>query len=234
MISAGDMRPLCSLSLALYFISDSPPPAVHLWPPSSVGQILVFLAFSQGHKVSYSSIHKSLLAGLPDMLGMKDDKSELYKGCRGKSFRVHPSSPMQNKGCKWLLAGSLIDTTQVYATSVARFEPQWAEQVLPHLVRTSFGSPAWEREANRVTVMKQVHLVRFVRLQPNPPSISKCALSGRRLQPFNGPRRWVGSSECVPRLWVLSFVVRPKSIGVLPGVLMLMGGPSQADVKTEV
>ncbi|MCL2076751.1 MAG: ATP-dependent RNA helicase HrpA [Betaproteobacteria bacterium] len=107
---------------------------------------------------SYEAIHKSLLVGLLGNFGSKSDETGNYLGARGIRFLIHPSSPLQKKAGKWILAAEITETTRLYARSVARIEPEWLEEAGAHLVKRNYFDPHWEKKAMRVAAWEQTVL----------------------------------------------------------------------------
>ncbi|MEK0750827.1 hypothetical protein OSH65_25770, partial [Mycobacterium ulcerans] len=53
---------------------------------------------------TYDAIHMALLSGLLGNIGCKSDESGYYLGARGIRYLIHPSSPLQKKAGKWIMA----------------------------------------------------------------------------------------------------------------------------------
>ena len=74
----------------------------------------------------YAAIHQSLLSGLLGQVGIREDKWE-FLGTRNRKFFIFPSSGLSKKPPKWVMAGSLMETTKQYALNVAKIDPEWRE-----------------------------------------------------------------------------------------------------------
>ncbi len=99
---------------------------------------------------TYEAIHQALLAGLLGNLGCKADESGYYLGARGIRFLIHPSSPLQKKAGKWLMAAEITETTRLFGRCVARIEPDWLEKVGAHLIKRSYFDAHWEKKSMQV------------------------------------------------------------------------------------
>ncbi|HXE38782.1 MAG TPA: ATP-dependent RNA helicase HrpA, partial [Azonexus sp.] len=99
---------------------------------------------------TYEAIHQALLAGLLGNLGCKADESGYYLGARGIRYLIHPSSPLQKKAGKWLMAAEITETTRLFGRCVARIEPDWLEKVGAHLIKRSYFDAHWEKKAMQV------------------------------------------------------------------------------------
>jgi len=99
---------------------------------------------------TYDAIHQALLSGLLGNLGCKADESGYYLGARGIRYLIHPSSPLQKKVGKWIMAAEITETTRLFGRCVARIEPDWLEKVGAHLIKRSYFDAHWEKKAMQV------------------------------------------------------------------------------------
>lgn len=105
----------------------------------------------------YGEIHRALLTGLLSHIGFKQDQWE-YVGARNLKFQIHPGSGLFKSRPKWIVAGEQVETSRVYARTVAKIEPEWIEKCAAHLVKRQHYEPHWERKANRVVVYERTQL----------------------------------------------------------------------------
>ncbi len=94
----------------------------------------------------YAAIHRSLLAGVPRQFGLWDRENKAYRSAGGGFFAVFPGSGLFGlpKRHEWLVAMELVETSRLWARRVARIEPEWIEQVAPHLCRSRYGEARWD------------------------------------------------------------------------------------------
>jgi ATP-dependent helicase HrpA len=57
-----------------------------------------------------------------------------------------------------VMAAELVETTRLWAHTVARVEPEWAEALAGHLVRRSYGEPRWDPDRGAVVADERVTL----------------------------------------------------------------------------
>ncbi|MDQ3369243.1 MAG: ATP-dependent RNA helicase HrpA, partial [Myxococcota bacterium] len=107
---------------------------------------------------SGEQIHRALLPGLLSKLGMWNVESRVYVGARQTRFLIHPSSALARKPPQWVMAAELVETSQLYARSVAKIDPGWIEQAAGSLCKRSHGDPHWEMKAAQVVAKEQVTL----------------------------------------------------------------------------
>jgi ATP-dependent helicase HrpA len=105
----------------------------------------------------FGDIHRALLAGLLSNVSMRQEQSE-YVGARGTKLFIHPGSFLFKPKPKWIISAEQVETTKVYARTVAKIEPEWIEKVGAHLVRQQHYDPHWERKAARVAVHERTLL----------------------------------------------------------------------------
>ena len=98
------------------------------------------------------------MSGLLGNLGMKQAEDDLYLGARGIKFTMFPGSGLKKSRPKWLLAGELVETTKLYARSVAKIEPEWVEKIASHLCQSHYYEPHWEKDRGQVTAWERVTL----------------------------------------------------------------------------
>lgn len=105
----------------------------------------------------YESIHRSLLAGLLGNVAVVTDRNE-YTGARNNKLRIFPGSTLVKKQPKWIMASELIETSNLFASTVAKIEPQWIEQVGAHLCKHHYFEPHWEKKRGQVIAFDRVTL----------------------------------------------------------------------------
>ena len=56
------------------------------------------------------------------------------------------------------MAAELVETSRLWARTVARIEPEWAEPLAGHLVRRSYSEPHWEKKRGGAVALEKVTL----------------------------------------------------------------------------
>jgi ATP-dependent helicase HrpA len=107
------------------------------------------------------AIHRSLLAGLLSNIGTRGEKFE-YTGARGTHFRIFPGSGLFDARPAWVMAAELVETTRLYARTVARIRPEWIERLADHLTKHTYSEPHWNRQTAHVTAYERVTLYGLV------------------------------------------------------------------------
>jgi ATP-dependent helicase HrpA len=101
----------------------------------------------------YGDLHQVILTGFLGSIGTLEEKRE-YLGARGTRFIVAPGTPLANKPPKWIVAGSIMETTRVFARMVASIEPQWIESAGAHLLKHSYAEPHWVEQKGFVAAFE--------------------------------------------------------------------------------
>ncbi len=108
-------------------------------------------------EAGYAEIHRSLLTGLLSNIGFRHEQYE-YVGARNLKFFIFPGSGQHKARPKWLMAAEQVETSKVYARTVAKIEPEWIEECAQHLVKRNYYDPHWEKKAGRCAVYERTLL----------------------------------------------------------------------------
>jgi len=118
-------------------------------------------------KVDSDGIHKSLLGGLLSRIGLRDERVKQapkdrrvteYLGARNQRFAIFPGSSLARKGPPAVMAAELVETSRLFARTVAAIDPAWAEQLAGDLVKRSYGEPRWEKRQGSAVADEKVTL----------------------------------------------------------------------------
>ena len=107
---------------------------------------------------NHDGIHISLLSGLLSHIGILDERKREYAGARGSRFAIFPGSALFKKSPTFVMAAELVETSRLWARVAARFDPAWAEQVAPDLVKRSYSEPHWSTRQGAVMAYEKVTL----------------------------------------------------------------------------
>ncbi len=122
---------------------------------------------SDDDEVDADAVHRSLLAGLLSQIGMRADDGAgagrgrglpEFAGAHNARFAIQPGSVLAKNPPKWAMAGELVETTRLWARTVARIQPEWAESVGGHLVKRSYSEPHWSATRAAPMAMERVTL----------------------------------------------------------------------------
>ena len=105
----------------------------------------------------YNNIHIAVLYGLLGHIGLKTDERE-YTGARGIKFNIFPGSSQFAKTPKWIVAAELIETSRLYARTVASIDPQWLLKPAKHLLQRDYSEPYWDAGSQQVIANEKISL----------------------------------------------------------------------------
>ncbi len=107
------------------------------------------------------AVHKALLSGLLSNVAQKGEGYE-YLGARGTKVSIFPASVLFKKNPKWIAAAEIVQTTKLYARTVAKVEPEWIERLAQHVVKRSYSDIHWQEETGQVCAFERVTLYGIV------------------------------------------------------------------------
>ncbi len=116
----------------------------------------------RGARQAGVAIHKALLSGLLSRIGQYNPKARGYTGARQTQFVLHPSSALAKKPPAWVMAFELVQTSRLFARTVARVDPQWLDEVGGHLLKRKRSEPHYSERSARATVREQATLFGLV------------------------------------------------------------------------
>ncbi len=121
---------------------------------------------------SYDAIHRSMLAGLVGHVARYEERNS-YKAAGNRLVALFPGSALHARGepaakralkgskpppaakpsqSQWIVAGEIVETSRLYARTVAGIDPQWIHQLAPHCCRVTHQNPRWVPGAGNVLV----------------------------------------------------------------------------------
>ena len=116
------------------------------------------LAYGQGPaSVDADQVHRSLLVGLLSYLGSWDETKRDYEGARGTHFTIWPGSGVSGHPA-WVMTAELVETSRLFARTVARIRPEWVEPAARGLLKRSYSEPFWSVAKGAAMVRERVTL----------------------------------------------------------------------------
>lgn len=118
--------------------------------------VVTFTSSSQ--TVDAEEIHRSLLVGLLSNLGTWDEAKREYRGARGTRFTIWPGSGLSRSHPAWVMTAELVETSRLFARTVARIQPEWIEPVAAPLLTRVYSEPHWSSAKGAAMVKEKVLL----------------------------------------------------------------------------
>jgi ATP-dependent helicase HrpA len=106
-------------------------------------------------------IHRSILSGFLSNIAIKQQKN-LYTATKGRQVMIFPGSSLFNMAGNWIVAAEMVETTRLFARTVANIDPGWLEALGGDLCRYSYAAPHWEKSRGEVIASEQVTLFGLV------------------------------------------------------------------------
>lgn len=128
---------------------------------------------------AYEAIHRSILAGLIGHVARREDRNA-YKAAGNRLVTIFPGSALYERAEKpgkgrgprlpkpvpaakagqpeWIVAGEIVETSQLFARTVAGIEPEWIHQLAPHCCKVTHQNPHWSAGHGRVLIEELITL----------------------------------------------------------------------------
>ncbi len=127
---------------------------------------------------AYEAIHRSILAGLIGHVARFEERNS-YKAAGNRAVSMFPGSVLYARGelqkkvlrkgdkappkpksiqPQWIVAGEIVETSQLFARTVAGIDPQWIFQLAPHCCKLTHQNPHWNPAAGNVLVEEIITL----------------------------------------------------------------------------
>ena len=123
-------------------------------------------------------LHKAILSGLLSHIGILDERTTPktpaagaggrseskrqplgeYIGARGAKFAIFPGSGLRKKRPSAVMAAELVETSRLFARTVAAVDPAWAESLAGDLAKRQLSEPHWSKAAGAASVYEKVTL----------------------------------------------------------------------------
>ena len=96
----------------------------------------------------------ALLSGLLSHIGLaqvresskrrgQHSRPQEYLGARGTKFAINPGSLLARKSPELVVAVELVQTSRLWARTVAAVQPEWVEEIAGPLIKRSWTAPHW-------------------------------------------------------------------------------------------
>ena len=115
------------------------------------------------------AIHRAILSGLLSHIGILDERSTTrndpkrpplaqYVGARGARFAIFPGSGLKKKRPAAVMAAELVETSRLFARTVAAIDPAWAEELAGDLVKRRLSEPHWSKSTGAASAYEKITL----------------------------------------------------------------------------
>ena len=105
----------------------------------------------------HDAIHRALLSGLLSNIGQRGQQHE-FTAPRGTKFSIFPGSALFKANPAWVMAAELVETSRLYARTVAPIRPEWVERAAGHLIKKTYSEPHWHGAGAHVVAYEKLML----------------------------------------------------------------------------
>ena len=105
----------------------------------------------------YAPLHKSLLTGLLANVMQRTEEGE-WLSTRNRKPLIWPGSSLSKTRARWLMAAEQVETSRLFARTVAKVDPQWVEDAAGHLIKRQYYEPHWSKKRGCAMAKEQVNL----------------------------------------------------------------------------
>jgi len=124
-------------------------------------------------EASYVAIHRAVLAGLLGQIAQRQERNT-YKASGNRVVTLFPGSNLYERRDKprkgaaaakpedkskqpaWIVAGEIVETSQLFARTAAGINPEWVIDLGAHLCDYRHTEPHWSAKAGRVLALERV------------------------------------------------------------------------------
>ena len=120
----------------------------------------------------YEAIHKSILSGFLSNIAVKKEKN-IFQAAKGKDVMIFPGSGLFNKAKTWIVAAEMVETSRLFARTVANIDSRWLEALGKNQCKYAYLKPHWERRRGEVVACEQVSLYGLIIVPERPISYGR-------------------------------------------------------------
>jgi len=127
-------------------------------------------------------VHRALLTGLIANVCCKDEAlgAHEYRGFRGNVVSLFPGSVLFKKNPRWVMAAEVVETSRLYARTLARIEPAWVEELAGHVMQRQLSDKHYDAERGEACVWERVSMNGVVVVPRRKTSLSPLDAKGAR------------------------------------------------------
>lgn len=118
------------------------------------------------------AVHRAVLSAFLGHVGRREERN-VYKSAGNRQVQVFPGShlherrdrkaangaaPEKSRQPQWMVAAEIVETSQLFARTLAAIEPEWAAKIGAHLCEFRYSEPLWDESAGRVLALERVLL----------------------------------------------------------------------------
>jgi ATP-dependent helicase HrpA len=117
------------------------------------------------------AVHRAVLSALLGHVARREERN-VYKGAGNRQVQVFPGShvferakkmakgatPEKSRQPVFIMAAEIVETSQLFARTLAGIQPEWVVDVGGHLCEFRYSEPLWDEKTGRVLALERVLL----------------------------------------------------------------------------
>ncbi|MEW6673639.1 MAG: ATP-dependent RNA helicase HrpA [Thermodesulfobacteriota bacterium] len=115
----------------------------------------------------YRAVHRSVLSGFLSNIAVKKEKN-IFRAAKGREVMIFPGSALFNKAGAWVVAAEMVQTSRLFARTVANIDCSWLEDLGGSQCKYTYLHPRWERRRGEVVATEQVSLYGLIIVPERP------------------------------------------------------------------
>ncbi len=96
------------------------------------------------------TVHRALLAGFLDQVGLWDEQNKDYSGPRHRKFVIFPGSVLAKQKPQAIMAANIIEMSRTFARTCAPIVLAELEQLAQHILKANYSEPYWSKKTGNV------------------------------------------------------------------------------------
>ncbi|WP_137811483.1 ATP-dependent RNA helicase HrpA, partial [Gordonia sp. GAMMA] len=104
------------------------------------------------------AVHRSILSGLLSNIAARNTEGREFTGARNTTLMIFPASPLAKKPPAFIMAAEVLETSRLFAHTVAGIDPLWAEKLAGDLVKRTHSEPHWSAKRGAAMAYERVTL----------------------------------------------------------------------------
>ncbi|MGW6034033.1 ATP-dependent RNA helicase HrpA [Gordonia terrae] len=104
------------------------------------------------------AVHRAILSGLLSNIAARNTEGREFTGARNTTLLIFPASPLAKKPPAFIMAAEILETSRLFAHTVAGIDPLWAEKLAGDLVKRTHSEPHWSARRGAAMAYERVTL----------------------------------------------------------------------------
>jgi ATP-dependent helicase HrpA len=121
---------------------------------------------------AFGRIHRCILSGFLANIAFQKEKN-IYRAAKEREAMIFPGSALFNSAGNWIVAAEMVETSRLFARTVATIDSGWLEKLGGRQCRSTYRDARWEPGRGEVVATEQVTLFGLVIVPGRPVSYGR-------------------------------------------------------------